>query len=190
MTRRERARRLIYELHESEGQAPETHPDWRDGPHRAIYQREHRAYKELLYSSKLDAVLLKMDRREVKAEQPKPQSQTRKDDVAFYRAFWEHMVANGERANGNLLMCEECKAIGRTNWLPYSASHCSHDLTRGAHRQKELAHNYNNMTVLCLEHHNQWERDGQDRKVMAIYPKKAERMRANLQALIKDMEHA
>lgn len=58
-------------------------------------------------------------------------------------------------------ICEEC---GRP--LPeYSATFCSHILSRGAH--PECSTDPRNINILCFNHHEQWEVG--DRKAMKIY---------------------
>lgn len=49
----------------------------------------------------------------------------------------------------------------------YSATYCSHILTRGAF--PEMANDPRNINILCLEAHNRWENG--DRQNMRIYPK-------------------
>lgn len=48
----------------------------------------------------------------------------------------------------------------------YSATYCSHILSRGAH--PEMAHDPRNINILCYTHHNQWEQET-TRKSMRIY---------------------
>lgn len=48
----------------------------------------------------------------------------------------------------------------------YSASFCSHILTRGAF--PEMAHDPRNINILCFEMHSKWEHG--NRKSMRIYP--------------------
>lgn len=72
-------------------------------------------------------------------------------DARFFRWIW----ANKPH------LCEECSCP-----LPhYSATFCSHILTRGAH--PELAIDPRNVNILCFRHHQQWENG--DRKSMRIY---------------------
>ena len=70
----------------------------------------------------------------------------------FIRWGWEHKPHR----------CEETlKPLAN-----YSAGYCSHNLTRGAHR--EIAHDPRNINILCFESHNRWENG--DRERMTIYP--------------------
>lgn len=71
----------------------------------------------------------------------------------FFRWVWAHKTH----------YCEETMRP-----LPnYSATYCSHILTRGAH--PEMAHDPRNINILCAEMHDKWENG--DRKAMRIYDK-------------------
>lgn len=71
----------------------------------------------------------------------------------FFRWVWAHKPH----------YCEETMRP-----LPnYSATYCSHILTRGAH--PEMAHDPRNINILCAEMHDKWENG--DRKTMRIYEK-------------------
>ena len=48
----------------------------------------------------------------------------------------------------------------------YSATYCSHILTRGAH--PEMANDPRNINILCFKHHLIWENG--KREQMRIYP--------------------
>lgn len=70
----------------------------------------------------------------------------------FFRWIWEHKPHR----------CEETLRP-----LPYySATFCSHIMTRGAY--PEIAHDPRNINILCFEMHNRWEHG--DRENMRIYP--------------------
>jgi hypothetical protein len=70
----------------------------------------------------------------------------------FFRWIWAHKPHR----------CEETMRP-----LPvYSATFCSHILTRGAY--PEMAHDPRNINILCFEMHNRWENG--DRENMRIYP--------------------
>ena len=71
----------------------------------------------------------------------------------FFRWIWQHKRHQ----------CEETMRPLRN----FSASFCSHILTRGAF--PEMAHDPRNINILCLEMHNKWEHG--DRESMRIYPK-------------------
>ena len=58
--------------------------------------------------------------------------------------------------------CEECMKPLHN----YSATFCSHILTRGAH--PEMSHDPRNINILCFYHHNMWE-DNTQRQKMRIY---------------------
>ena len=74
-------------------------------------------------------------------------------NARFFKWVWEHKPH----------YCECCMRP-----LPeYSATYCSHILTRGAH--PEMAHDPRNINILCFKHHNQWEQET-TRKGMRIYP--------------------
>ena len=88
-------------------------------------------------------------------------------NARFFKWVWEHKKH----------YCEECMRPLHN----YSASYCSHILTRGA--RPEMAHDPRNINILCLSHHNQWENG--DRKSMRIYPKN-QRM---IEKLKKDYEN-
>lgn len=70
----------------------------------------------------------------------------------FFRWVWQHKRQQ----------CEETLRPLRH----YSASFCSHILTRGAF--PEMAHDPRNINILCLEMHNKWEYGA--RSEMRIYP--------------------
>lgn len=79
----------------------------------------------------------------------------------FYRWIWKHKQH----------FCEECM----TPLHSYSATFCSHILSRGAF--PEMAHDPRNINMLCFKHHTAWEHG--DRRRMRIYP-------GNM-ALVKEM---
>lgn len=71
----------------------------------------------------------------------------------FFKWVWQHKPH----------YCEECmKPLNQ-----YSATYCSHILTRGAH--PEMAHDPRNINILCFDCHNRWEHET-TRKGMRIYP--------------------
>lgn len=73
-------------------------------------------------------------------------------NARFFRWVWEQKPHR----------CEECmKPLAN-----YSATYCSHILTRGAH--PEMAHDPRNINILCFQHHCNWE-DNTKRKDMRIY---------------------
>ena len=81
-------------------------------------------------------------------------------NATFYRKMWDaHATEQG------WCRCEECHKI----LLGYSAHFISHNLSRGAYPQ--LRDEPENITILCREHHDQWETG--NRKAMRIYPEKA-----------------
>lgn len=69
----------------------------------------------------------------------------------FFRWVWAHKPH----------ICEETMQTLRN----YSAVHCSHILTRGAH--PEMAHDPRNINLLTFEMHERWENG--DRQNMRIY---------------------
>lgn len=74
-------------------------------------------------------------------------------NARFFKWIWEHKPHH----------CEECmKPLNQ-----YSATFCSHILTRGAH--PEMAHDPRNINILCFNCHNRWE-NNVTRKAMRIYP--------------------
>lgn len=75
-------------------------------------------------------------------------------NARFFKWIWEHKPH----------YCEECMRPLRE----YSATYCSHILTRGAH--PGMAHDPRNINILCFKHHNQWEH-ATTRKKMRIYEK-------------------
>lgn len=75
----------------------------------------------------------------------------RKVDAKFFRWIWQNKPH----------FCEEC---GKPLQY-YSATFCSHIMTRGGN--PEMANDPRNINILCLEHHNQWENG--NRKAMRIY---------------------
>lgn len=89
-------------------------------------------------------------------------------NARFFRWIWEHKPH----------YCEECMRPLRE----YSATYCSHILTRGAH--PEMAHDPRNINILCFKHHNQWE-DAIKRKQMRIYEKNCR----TIEELRKDYEY-
>ncbi len=81
----------------------------------------------------------------------------RGEDIAaanarFFKWVWEHKRH----------CCEECmKPLYR-----FSATNCSHILTRGAH--PEMAHDPRNINILCYDCHAKWENGKRDQ--MRIFP--------------------
>lgn len=71
----------------------------------------------------------------------------------FFRWVWEHKPHR----------CEETLRPLHN----FSATYCSHILTRGAY--PEMAHDPRNINILCLEAHNKWENG--NKKEMRIYKK-------------------
>ena len=63
------------------------------------------------------------------------------ENERFYRWCWKH----------SRHVCSECMKPLKS----YSATYISHNLTRGAF--PEMAHDPRNVTILCYEHHNQYE---------------------------------
>ena len=85
----------------------------------------------------------------------------RGEDIAqanqrFFHWIWEHKAH----------ICEETMRP----LYNYSATYCSHILTRGS--QPEMAHDPRNINILCFEMHNRWEH--LDRQNMRIYEKNLE----------------
>lgn len=76
---------------------------------------------------------------------------TPESNEKFYKFCWAHKKH----------VCEECMKPLKS----YSAVHVSHILTRGAY--PEMAHDFRNVNILCLDCHNRWEND--DRENMRIY---------------------
>lgn len=70
----------------------------------------------------------------------------------FFRWIWDHRPH----------ICEETMRP----LYGYSATYCSHILSRGAH--PEMAHDPRNINILNFESHNRWEHG--DRENMRIYP--------------------
>jgi len=66
---------------------------------------------------------------------------TPEENEKFYRWCWRHLPH----------VCSECMKPLKE----YSAVYVSHNLTRGAY--PEMAHDPRNVTILCFEHHNQYE---------------------------------
>ena len=77
---------------------------------------------------------------------------TPEENDKFYRFCWKHLKH----------VCLECMKPLKE----YSATYVSHNLTRGAY--PEMAHDPRNVTILCFEHHNQYEQLP-TRKNMRIY---------------------
>lgn len=75
-------------------------------------------------------------------------------DTRFYKEIWN------ERPH----KCEECGVYLGEQWKRFMFSHI---LSKGAH--PKLRHDKQNINVLCLEHHQQWEFG--NRKTMKIYDK-------------------
>lgn len=72
-------------------------------------------------------------------------------NARFYRWVWDHKPH----------WCEETLRPLHN----FSASLCSHILTRGAH--PEMAHDPRNVNILCFDMHQRWENG--DRRGMRIY---------------------
>lgn len=132
-------------------------------------------------------LLAKFQFREIPDRKPKGQSKVRQAKQDTYRRFWEscEKTHGGLRdAEGNLwLLCSECTASGIKYHIPYAAAHCSHIISKGAH--PAIAHDLDNLEVLCLDHHRQWE-DSHARKSMRIYPELQKRRRELLQRHLID----
>lgn len=94
-------------------------------------------------------------------------------DSAFYKNIWQ----KNEDFDG-YCYCEECGLP-----LEYSASFVSHNLSRGAHPEPFFRWNENNVSILCIDHHRQWEVG--NRKEMKIYPAKKSIMDSMLQQFHK-----
>lgn len=77
----------------------------------------------------------------------------KKANQRFFKWIWQHKEH----------VCEECQRPLQF----YSATFCSHILSRGAH--PEMAHDGRNINILCFEHHNQYEFG--NREQMRIFEK-------------------
>jgi len=82
----------------------------------------------------------------------------RQKDAKFYKYIWKK-----KEDFAGYCYCEECGLP-----LTYSATFISHNKSRGAH--PELRWDENNVSILCFDHHRQWEVG--DRKKMKIYNSK------------------
>ena len=76
-----------------------------------------------------------------------------KANQRFFKWIWQQ----------NEHICEEC---GRPLQF-YSATFCSHILSRGAHPEKAL--DGRNINILCFQHHHEWENGNRER--MRIFEK-------------------
>jgi hypothetical protein len=163
MSIREQARDVIAALVVTGRYVPKMHPEFDDYSYRAkVWREEYDACKLLIREGKIVQWAEKRQPRMVKESEQKNISIAKKDHAFYLQAWSHHADSRG------MCRCEECG-----EWLRYSASHVSHNLSRGAH--PGLRHHMDNITILCLMHHQQWE-DSHKRKRMRIYLKKLEVM--------------
>jgi len=174
MTYRDKAADLIasYVL-DGEG-IPERPKQFREPPYaQSAYRKEFIRAMERKQSGTL---LQWASKRQVRYEKPevKPEGKSlSQKDQDFYHEAWK---ANQDQ--WGYCRCEECGER-----LQYAASHVSHNLSRGANPNPFFRWNVDNVSILCVMHHTQWE-DSHKRKRMKIWPVKREEMKGLLQAFV------
>jgi hypothetical protein len=173
MTYREKARDEIARFVLNDEAIPRMHRDFKDvaWASKAWTEEYHKAIA-LDNKGKLRQWAARRQVRLEKPEPPKRETLAQKDQ-RFYREAWD------ARADKNgLCRCEECGQL-----MDYAACHVSHNLTRQAH--PALRWDHDNISILCLMHHMQWE-DSHKRKKMKIWPEKQQVIKRLLE---KEIQH-
>jgi hypothetical protein len=159
MSYREKARDEIAAFVNADRPIPRVHSDFREPKWALRCWRDE--YDKAMAMTTGERVKW-ASRRQVRAY-PEIQTPAKKSlgqkDYEFYRKVWRE-----KEDDFGQIPCEEC---GQP--LSYASSHVSHNLSRGAH--PELRWDKDNVSILCLMHHRQWE-DSHKRKQMLIWPKK------------------
>lgn len=164
MTYREKAADVIASLVNAGEYLPARHQDFKSPEWAAsAWAKEFKAAMDRKAKGTLYQWAARRQIRFEKDPEPDKRESLAEKDQKFYRKVWKERQDEFGR-----IACEECGER-----LSYSASHVSHNLSRGAHPEPSLRWNTENISILCLMHHRQWE-DSHKRKSMKIWPKKRE----------------
>ena len=166
MTYREKAAQKIAELVNAGEHIPNRHnafksPEWAA----SAWAKEFSAAMDRKAKGTLYQWAAKRQVRFQKEPEPDQRESLAEKDQKFYRQVWRDRQDEFGR-----IACEECGER-----LTYAASHVSHNLSRGAHPEPGLRWNTENISILCVMHHTQWE-DSHKRKSMKIWPQKLEKI--------------